>query len=171
MRFAAVCHRASGSGQRLQKQLFAGVCRERCQRCPVPACARMRQIQFADWFGTAQAVKGRFFAACFGSLPEHGDNLPLAILPSLSGGGELEVWVLPARGSIPPLHSLPFRILQRGWSGDKAVIATAIGLECASCKQRRNGGSAPFTTLNITAEHGCNPGHLPSRDSSRDDPI
>lgn len=122
MRFAVVCHRASGSGQRLQKPLFAGVCRERCQRCPVPACARMRQIQFADWFGTAQAVKGRFFAACFGSLPEHGDNLPLAILPSLSGGGELEVRVLPARGSIPPLHSLPFRILQRGWSGDKAVI-------------------------------------------------
>lgn len=125
--------------------------------------AQTRQIQFAAWFGTAQAVRGWLFAACSGSLPDCQDYLPLALLPSLSGGGELGV--LPARGSIPSSAQPP---IPGGnspcWGRDKAAITSAVYLEWEI-------ESAPFTTLNRTAEHGCYPGHLPSRDSIRDDPV
>lgn len=62
--FAVICHPARGSGQRPQKQLLQGCALSAASaaRCP-RVDAQMRQIQFAGWFGTARAVRGRLLAA------------------------------------------------------------------------------------------------------------
>lgn len=155
MQFAVICHRVRGSGQRLQMQLLqeCAVSAAHCSNKANPVCCLV-------WHSTGCQ---RLAVCCplwvFARLP---GLFALALLPSLSGGGELGV--LPARGSIPSSAQPP---IPGGnspcWGRDKAAITTAVYLEWEI-------ESAPFTTLNRTAEHGCYPGHLPSRDSIRDDP-